>query len=439
MKAYGGQDYDVEVFKRKEEYEVVRGAHPEVPETFVLKSDCLRRGVTFTVPAIENLQDPKVVDLAASIEFQWHQMDHTASYQIPFIFHFADGTAVGTRVSPAENDPYIIELIDGKYYISWGEGEPIKEIFFDGPPEHTGVLLSGGMPAEIIAHYSGDAFYFVPWHHCAYWNKDEQCRFCDLDYFAKHQMKMGKGFKTRQSPKDLYEVTCLVLKEKGRWSHCFINGGSDFRGEYGRDYEYNIDLVAAVNQAAKDTLGVDRFPIYMVMAVGDKDQLQRIYDAGVSAFGSYMETWDPEQFKLTCPGKAGHLGRDRFIERTVAAVEVFGKGNVAMGFVPGVEMAPPPYGFENVDDALASTLEGYAFLVENDIVPLGTQWSIEPGTDFYRMGAKQPPLEFFVRLDKGRYRILKDNEEKKGYGISADFLCYQCQCWNLYGDYQRLL
>ena len=443
MKAYGGKDYDVEKLARRDEFDIVREAQHEVPIPIILKIDCNRRGVTFTTPAIEKLQDPERFDLAMSIEFQWHQMDHTMNYLIPYHFHFSDGTSVGIRISPPENDPYLIELIDDKFYLSWSEGDPIMEIFIDGPAKHTGVMLSSGVPAETIAHYAGDVFYFVPWHHCVYWNTNEQCRFCDLDYYAKHQMKMGRGFKTRQSGKDLYEVTCEVLKDNGRYSNCFINGGSDYRGtdlnDYERDYDYNLELVSAINQAAKDTLGIERFPIYAIMAVGTKEQLQKLYDAGASAFGSYIETWDPDQFKITCPGKANHIGRDRFIEQTIEAVDIFGKGNVCAGFVPGVEMAPPPYGFEDAEDAIASTLGGYAFLIDNHIVPLGTQWTIEPGTNFYKMGAKQPPLELFVRLTEGRYHLLKAYQEKNGFGISGDYLNHKCDHWTPDSDFQRLL
>jgi len=50
-------------------------------------------------------------------------------------------------------------------------------------------------------------------------------------------------------------------------------------------------------------------------------------------------------------------------------IDIFGPGNVACGFVIGVEMAPPPYGFEDVEDALASSLEGYTFVIDKGVIP----------------------------------------------------------------------
>ena len=440
MKAYGGKEYDFEKHGCRDEFQMVEEAHPDVPRNFILKADALRRGVTFDIEAIERLQDPIKYDLTVSIEFQWHMLDHTTKYLIPLNYYFRDATIVATRLAPPENDPYRIKLKDDMFWICWPDGEPIEEIFFRGPHGHVGKILSSGHPAEMIAQGVIDLFYFVPTHHCAYWNTDDQCRFCDLDYYAKHLMKMGRGFKTRQSPDDLYEATCEALKgERVRYQHCFLNSGSDPRDDYSRDFAYNIECVSAINRGAKDVLGVERFPLYLLMAPQPKDRMQQLYDAGVCAFGSYIETWNPEQFSLTCPGKEKFIGRDEYIRRTVDAVDIFGPGNVAFGFVPGVEMAPPPYGFEDVEDALASTLEGYAFMIDKGIVPLGTNWSIEPGTNFYKMGAKPPPLEFWVRLDKGRYQLLKDYQEKYGHGISADYLSAKSQCLGTFSDYQRLL
>jgi len=39
-------------------------------------------------------------------------------------------------------------------------------------------------------------------------------------------------------------------------------------------------------------------------------------------------------------------------------VKIFGRGNVSAGWVPGIEMAPSPYGFEDIDEAVNSALEG---------------------------------------------------------------------------------
>jgi len=87
MKAYGGKDYDIEKIKCRDEYDMVSKAYPEVPDIIMLKTDALRRGVTFSQEAMEKLQDPVVYDLSVSIEFQWHMIDQTTKYAIPYMFY----------------------------------------------------------------------------------------------------------------------------------------------------------------------------------------------------------------------------------------------------------------------------------------------------------------------------------------------------------------
>jgi len=122
-------------------------------------------------------------------------------------------------------------------------------------------------------------------------------------------------------------------------------------------------------------------------------------------------------------------------------VKIFGRGNVSAGWVPGIEMAPSPYGFEDIDEAVNSALEGYKFLISNGVTMAGTNWAIMPGSFFYKMGATPPPLEFYVKLDLGRYRLYKTYggfKEGKG-GIICNSMCPGTQPWCCYSDYQKLL
>ena len=90
--------------------------------------------------------------------------------------------------------------------------------------------------------------------------------------------------------------------------------------------------------------------------------------SGATGFGCYVEVWDKEKFKNSCPGKAAILGWDTMLERSLKALKIFGRGNVSYGFVPGLEMAPEPYGFGgDMEAALDSTLSGYEFLLKNGI------------------------------------------------------------------------
>ena len=151
----------------------------------------------------------------------------------------------------------------------------------------------------------------------------------------------------------------MALKEKGRWRHFLITGGSDPRDDFWSEFEYALSLVEGIMKAGKEA-GMDRVPHYIVGSAFKKEWLKKIRDAGCEAYGIYIEIWDKEKFKLMCPGKQNYLEYDNMVERALDAVEIFGEGNVFAGFVPGVEMAPEPYGFgDDTDTAVNSTLEGF--------------------------------------------------------------------------------
>ena len=71
-------------------------------------------------------------------------------------------------------------------------------------------------------------------------------------------------------------------------------------------------------------------------------------------------------------------------------------------FVAGVEMAKP-YGFETVDEAIASTTEGLDYFMQRGITPRFTTWCPEPTTPLGRDNPNGAPLEYHVRL-LGAYR-----------------------------------
>ena len=423
---------------RDEEFEKMAEKYPEYPRRLLLKTDLLRRGVTLSKSFQEKLNNPYYEK--SNSFFQWHSEDLVADI-IPLAFKLSDGTIVGFCLSPPEFEPYTIDEIDGRMWVT-SDGKKLEEIFLLPKPHWYGKKTSNGVLMEMVAPRGGDLLYLCPRHHCFYWNEGLQCRFCDLDYMSMFSLKMGRGYKTQVDPQDFYETLCEIVLAEGQYHNWFFTGGSDPRAGYSAEVNLAIDLLTMVKKAIKDTLGVeyDRLPICLIITPFEKDEVQKLYDAGASAIGGYLEVWDKEHFELVCPGKAKNIGRDTHIRRTVDEVEIFGKGNVNCGHTIGVEMAPPPYGFAEIDDAVNSTLEGYSFWIDHDIVPTGTNWRVEPGTVFYKLGAMPPPLEFYAKVDLGRHHLLQEYKRKNGYAISNDQLGIQnFQCFSCYPDFQKYL
>ncbi|MDY6862879.1 MAG: radical SAM protein [Thermodesulfobacteriota bacterium] len=419
---------------RKEEFQFVCEKYSDVPKNFILKTDLLRRGVTLSREALIRLQDP-FFEHAPWTLFQWHHEDQTESYGIPGCFHLKDATYVGLIISPPEEDPYYIDLLDDKFWI-FSDGEPLEEIFWSPRPNFYDKTTGSGLAMQAVAFLkSRDVFFVIPYRHCHFWNEGLQCKFCDMDYNTKHQMKMGRWFKTRANPQDIYEAAKEALKAKGKWRHICLTGGSHPGDNFNRELDIYLESIKAVKDACKEAHVPDRLPIAVFLSPLDEDQNNKLYEAGVSAIYNDMEVWDEGRFKLICPGKQKHIGWKKWIEKMNGAVEIFGEGNVSSIFVTGVEMSPPPYGFDDVDQAINSTLDGWKYLLDRGVVPTSANWSIVPGSYFYKIGAKQPPLEFYVKLDRARHHLMKNSQ----VGLNFFFECYMDEPWSASSDWRRLL
>lgn len=428
---------DYRKMSKDEEWDYVQNKYPFVPPSFIAKINYMRKGVSPTKKAVQKMQDPYYAK-GPRILFQWHHEDFTEAYAVPVTMKLNDGTTIMQMIAPPDlGDPYVIDVIDDKFHILSGE-RIVEEIDFHKAPnfEVEGKTTREGVPLTHIGWLTGSScMLIIPNSHCRYWNEDMQCRFCDMDYNTRQAMKMGRGWKVRLSGDDVYDLISEALKEKGRWMHLLVTGGSNPTNEFSREINQEIEIIQAIKKAGEPYKPYD-IPAYLIATPYEEDDYKKLKDAGLDAFGCYYETWTREHFERVCPGKAKYIGYDTYHKRTLNAVKVFGEGNVGAGFTVGVEMAPPPYGFAEVDEAVNSTLEGYDFLIKNGVVPVGTNWCIAPGTNFYKMGAVQPPLEFYVKLDIGRYRLLMEHHKGR---VSGDFMEYRFQPLGLFTDWQRLL
>ena len=93
---------------------------------------------------------------------------------------------------------------------------------------------------------------------------------------------------------------------------------------------------------------------------------------------------------------------------------------VIPNFVAGVEMAKP-FGFETVDEAIASTTEGLDYFMSRGITPRFTTWCPEPTTPLGRDNPNGAPLEYHIRLLEAYRATLEKHGLKPppGYGVAG--------------------
>ena len=101
------------------------------------------------------------------------------------------------------------------------------------------------------------------------------------------------------------------------------------------------------------------------------------------------------------------MGRERWIEGLLGAVEVFGWGRVASAFVAGIEMLPPAPGMEAAE-MLDSIVEGAAFLLDHGAVPLYSPLWPVTGTAYRLDQGLQP--EVYLQLEMEVFRLRQERQ-----------------------------
>ncbi|MAG29864.1 MAG: hypothetical protein CL908_03100 [Deltaproteobacteria bacterium] len=425
--------------KRREEFDYVMNKFPDSPRSIVLKTDLLRRGVLMTDEAKRRAADFYASQVTRR-SFQWNQENHQTKHEtIPIDFYFNDQTHTQLVLGRPENDPYTLDYLEGCFWIT-SDGERMEEVHFPREGKYVGVMTSTGKPMETVAQRMGsDSLLFVPVGSCGYWRDRDRCKFCHYDFDTARARQADPSYRVELDFQGMYEMTKEALQETGRWRRIMITGGSNPGDDnYQQEFEDNCQIVDAIARAVRETSPEREAgpPIYLIATPQDDVRLEAYKEAGVSAFGFYLETWNAEHFERVCPGKQKYQGRQFFLDQAIKAVDIFGEGNAIAGFVAGIEMAQPPYGFGDMERALESTLGGYEYLIKNRVIPQACLWSIQPGTDFWRLKEKQPPLEFYVRLDRGRLELLREHWQGR---LSADAMAYKQQTIGTYCDWQRLL
>jgi hypothetical protein len=249
---------------------------------------------------------------------------------------------------------------------------------------------------------------------CQYFGAHEECGFCDINHNWRQHRKAGRPYTGVKPVEDVLEALELIDRYDEGTSHAYtLTGGSvtstvdglaeaDFYGRYAEAIE-------------------ERFPgrwIGKVVAQAlPKADAQRFKDYGISIYHPNYEVWDKRLFSLISPGKERYVGREEWHRRILDAAEVFGPRNVIPNFVAGVELAKP-FGFETIDEAIASTVEGLDYFMSHGVTPRFTTWCPEPTTPLGRDNPDGAPLEYHVRL-LGAYRDALDRhglEPPPGYG-----------------------
>ncbi|NJD53962.1 MAG: radical SAM protein [Candidatus Methanoperedens sp.] len=394
--------------------------YPDVSRFVILKIDTALRGINFTDKAFERARETDAI----------LEISNTGTKNAKFTIGgivFRDGTAargleeVQGRfpkiVRGHEGAPYTLDVVDDKLTLLDGD-EPVEECFFKSRPGYYGKKTSRGTPMEDVVSAGrtdtlgvGGSFGV-----CQFWKEKLPCKYCNGVGSGLPRENRING-NTPEFLEDIYETVNEALKEKGRWTGFSAGGGSQPHSD-NSPYEKEVDEYVKVLNTLKRIFGSKYIPIRLIASAFPEDQLIRLKEAGATAYEPHIEVWDEKLFEWICPGKSKYYGRQYWINSAIAAVDIFGKGNVCTQIVGGAEMAQP-YGFKTIDDAVNSSLEGAEFYAQHGVSLSLHILRIGQTSYFSKIKHQAPPLEYYVRMAQGIRDI------RRRYKIGADFNDYR--------------
>ena len=387
--------------------------YPRFPKLIAIKIDAQRRGVHYTERAM-SIVDPTVHQLRGSYIFG--SRDGQLKPVLESLI-LRDGTTVISDPTPLDQNPYLVDLVDGKLYLT-DDGEPIEEVEPWPEPAYYGKMTSSGIPMKYVISARPQRLNVFQTGYCHYWKNGNGCRFCDIVNHVKQQ-RAEWGIPTRLRPKDVQETLREALKEPGRFTNICLTAGSDTRGA--QPFDQEVDFYIELIQAVGEVFRTKRFPSQLIATAFTEDQLARLYEqTGLTSYTADIEVLDERVFNWVCPGKAEWIGYQEWKRRLIRAVDIFGRGNVGNGLVGGVELAKP-YGFKTEDEALRATLTEAEELASHGVTTVYIVWVPRPQSEF--KDQKNASLEYYVRLAQGLHDL------RVKYGLKVDFDDYR-RCGN---------
>ncbi len=379
--------------------------HPSLPVEAILKTDLLRCGLAFDGQALmapsseaSHQHQPKSYFIFSFNMVRQGELDATQSFKAPEEIALTGGnlnlrrTIVSVRLNT--ESPYRVQLIHGKRTLTF-RGESLSEVNFPDMPPHYGEQLPDGKRVAEIAPVIewGYLIYLTIFRICQYFGEKEECQFCDINHNYRQQLAVGRPYTGIKKIEEILSALAFIDTLDRKAEAYTVTGGSITSKLAGQtEVEFYTSYVEAIENRFPD-----RWLGKVVTQAWPKEDVRTLKAAGAKIYHPNYEVWDPKLFAAYSPGKDRYIGRDTWIRRVVEAAEVFEPSRVIPNFVAGIEMAKP-FGFTDVEQAVASTAEGLHFFMSHGVVPRFTTWCPEPTTPLGKENPGGASLEYHLRL-----------------------------------------
>lgn len=414
----------------------LRERFPDLPEIILWKAELMFGGLRFTDAL------PRAVAEGAAPNFYPYRRKMASglaeTVPVPYLFDLGGKAVARIRV----DDRASLEVRhDAGRYTLWaveGQGEDagareLCEVSF--VPKHgwNAFRTADGLdPFAAGAEQLGDMIVVNVAPGCEYFTargptgQSQKCSFCAYGRFDKRSNTLGQEqgqiVLDELIPRRI-EAVMRAAAADPKAGHVYITGGSVL------DPVQEVERFLPVVEAVRRGVG-DRLRVTIGSGAVDPAGSRRFRDAGADSACYNLEVWDPATFAACCPGKSAHVGRTRWIDGLLGAVEVFGRGNVGSAFVAGLELLPPGPGMSH-PEFLTSVLEGATFLLDHGIAPLYSPlWPID-GTAYGIVDGIPPAL--YVELQHELYKL----RAARRFPVPGWLICPSCSFMLLEVDFDR--
>jgi radical SAM protein (TIGR04043 family) len=245
----------------------------------------------------------------------------------------------------------------------------VCEISFPPQPQFYGLTTDEGIPYwKIALLHSRDTLATTVLQTCIrYGNSTTKCQFCAIG----ESLKAGRTI-ARKTPRQLAEVAAAAQRLDGIANVVMTTGTppSDDRG---------AAVLSECSFAVKEATGL---PIQgQCEPPSDFGWFARMREAGIDSLGMHLEAWDETVRRRIMPGKA-EVPRSFYLEAFIAAVEIFGRGQVSTYLLAGL------------GDTWQSLHEAARVLIDLGVYPFIVPFVPVSGTP---LATHRPPSAEFLR------------------------------------------
>ena len=411
----------------------LREKFPQIPLSIIIKTDLHVEGIKYSAIMAEVGRWALPTNLwFADWSYDVKERNKTATdawLSVPETIILEDGTT--SVISFTSNSPYEVRIIDGKTVL-YRDDEPLENVSFQPKPKWFSKRTSTGTAMTDVAGMVGDCFIVTMSSFCEYWKLGQPCKFCSMSSAAESRIDLGMhGTQIRKRITDVTETFRAALEERAATgldlNHYVLTGGAFVdRKKEAQDYIQTV-------QAMTDVIDEYEFDVRSRISsqAFENDDAEKLHDVGLYESEWNLEVWDEQLFPVICPGKAKHVGREKWIKSMIDAVKVFGEGRVVTNLIVGCEQMPP-HGFKSQDEGLKSNLSGAEELIQQGISPRMNHLIRGKGSVYE--GLKSVSTEYLLETGYSVHELMKR------YGLPPqETVCNKCDIFSCGFDYPRLL